>query len=83
MDEVNQIIERDIRPRVQGDGGDLKLIAIEGNQLWIEAHNECSRCPLTQGCYKDWLEKEINTKLVLEQPYTLKIIIKKPYFWDM
>lgn len=80
LEEVNTYIEEKIRPCVQGDGGDLRVIDLEDNKVRIAALNECSRCPLTMNCYKTWLEDEINKQF--ESGYEVVITIEKPYFWD-
>jgi len=80
FERISRFLEEQIRPRVQGDGGDLELTALEGNALRIKALNECSRCPLTTNCYKEWLRSRINTEF--NAFYDVEIQIQKPYFWD-
>lgn len=78
--EMDAYINEQIRPCVQGDGGDLELVEIKDNKIQILALNECSICPLTMNCYKNWLEEQLNQQFKLN--YQLEIKIKKPYFWD-
>lgn len=78
--EIESYIKENIRPRVQGDGGDLELVDIRDNKIYILALNECSICPLTVNCFKNWLEEQLNQQFQLD--YQLLIEIKKPYFWD-
>ncbi len=78
--KIREFVEKEIRPCVQGDGGDLEIIGLEGNTLSVAALNECSRCPLTRSCYRTWLEDRINGKF--QSSLTVDIKIRKPYFWD-
>lgn len=80
FNKINNYIKESIRPRVQGDGGDLKLVEVKDNKIHILALNECSICPLTMNCYKDWLENHLNQHFKTD--YQLEIELKKPYFWD-
>lgn len=77
---IKEYIDNEIKPCVQADGGEIELKAVVGNTIHIAALNECSICPLTEGCYKDWLQQKINSEF--EKNYLVKIEIKKPYFWD-
>ncbi len=81
-EQLQHVIETDIRPRVQGDGGDLKLMEVDDTTIHIEALNECSRCPLTNHCYHDWLESELLGRSQEAQGRQVKLYIRKPYFWD-
>lgn len=81
-EQLNQYIARDLRPRVQGDGGDLQLVAVTDETYVVHALNECSRCPLTKNCYKDWLQNQLNDVVSDGIHRIVEIHIKKPYFWD-
>jgi len=45
MDKVNEIIESTIRPALQADGGDLDVVALDGNILKIKYQGACGCCP--------------------------------------
>ena len=46
MDEkLNKIINENIRPALQGDGGDLEVISYEDNVLTIRYQGACGCCP--------------------------------------
>lgn len=79
-ESLKSFIENKINPRVQGDGGEVTFISFDKNVLSIMVQGECSRCPLTAGCFKDWMVQEIGK--VWHQEVKVKIIVKKPYFWD-
>lgn len=43
---IQDVIEREIRPRLQADGGDLELIDVEGNKVTIGLRAMCVGCPM-------------------------------------
>lgn len=42
---IEEVIERDIRPVLKRDGGDLELLDIEGNRVIIAFRGLCAGCP--------------------------------------
>jgi Fe-S cluster biogenesis protein NfuA len=45
LDKINAILEEQIRPYLQGDGGDLHVIGLEGNRLSVHYQGACGSCP--------------------------------------
>lgn len=43
--EIEQIIDRTIRPGLQGDGGDLQCISYQNNVLIVRYMGACGTCP--------------------------------------
>ncbi|HMK59867.1 MAG TPA: Fe-S cluster assembly protein NifU [Dissulfurispiraceae bacterium] len=43
---IQDVLEREIRPRLQEDGGDLELLDIEGNKVVIAMRAMCVSCPM-------------------------------------
>lgn len=68
-----------IRPKIQGDGGEVRLLKQEGNEITLVFQGECSKCLILDRCV-DWIKSEIKKDLGED----VKIIPfrKKPYFWD-
>ena len=46
---VDEIIEKMIRPSLQADGGDLEVVALEGNILTVRYEGACGSCPSALG----------------------------------
>lgn len=42
---IEEILDRTIRPGLQGDGGDLEVVGLEGNNLQIRYQGACGTCP--------------------------------------
>jgi len=43
---IQNVIEKEIRPRLQADGGDLELIDVEGNRVTVSLRGMCIECPM-------------------------------------
>lgn len=78
--EIKIFIEDYIRPRVQSDGGEIRFISYCDNLVTIKLQGECSRCPVTNSCFSEWLEKEFRKSF--GENISIKKIIEKPYFWN-
>jgi len=42
---INVLLDEQIRPALQGDGGDLHVVGLEGNQLSVHYQGACGTCP--------------------------------------
>jgi len=45
LDMINALLDEQIRPYLQGDGGDLFVIGLEGNRLSVHYQGACGSCP--------------------------------------
>ena len=45
LDEINLLLDEQIRPYLQGDGGDLHILGLDGNQLTVHYQGACGTCP--------------------------------------
>ena len=43
---IQDVIEKEIRPRLQADGGDLELIDVDGNKVTVSLRAMCVECPM-------------------------------------
>jgi Fe-S cluster biogenesis protein NfuA len=43
--KIEEILDRTIRPGLQGDGGDLEVLKLDGNLLSIRYQGACGTCP--------------------------------------
>lgn len=76
---MKNYIDKTIRPKIQGDGGEVKFDSFENNQLNLVFQGECSKCLILDRC-TDWIEEQI--KKDLGQTVKINAVRKKPYFWD-
>ena len=45
LDRINELLDEQIRPYLQGDGGDLYVTGLEGNTLSVHYQGACGSCP--------------------------------------
>ncbi len=43
---IQDVLEREVRPKLQADGGDLELLDVEGNKVIIALRAMCVSCPM-------------------------------------
>ncbi|XHH08846.1 MAG: NifU family protein [Candidatus Bathyarchaeia archaeon] len=53
----------DIRPQIQGDGGDVELVAIEGNVAKVRLVGHCVGCPMAQLTLKNGIEAYVKERV--------------------
>ncbi|MCH5287453.1 MAG: NifU family protein [Christensenellaceae bacterium] len=76
---MRQYIEQVLAPRLQGDGGWVEFVSLEGDQLTLVFRGECSKCLILNRC-TDWIAQKIESEL--GQRVKIVPIRKKPFFWD-
>lgn len=42
---IQETLDREIRPCLQADGGDLQLVDVDGNKVYIKLSGTCQHCP--------------------------------------
>jgi NifU-like protein len=57
--KVQDVIEREIRPMLQHDGGDLDLIDVDGNKVKVALRGICSSCPSSGVTIKSGIEAKL------------------------
>ena len=77
---MEEYINGYIRPRLQGDGGEITFVKQEGNEVTVLFQGECSKCLILNRCIK-WIEERIEKDL--GEKVTVTGIRKKPYFQDV
>ncbi|MGN0522313.1 MAG: NifU family protein [Eubacterium sp.] len=80
MNKTEKYINTVLQPKLQGDGGWVEFVSLEGNELTLIFRGECSKCLILHRCV-DWIEQQIKSDL--NKTVTVKAIRKKPYFQDI
>jgi Fe-S cluster biogenesis protein NfuA len=47
-EKIERIIQDQIRPSLQADGGDIELLGVEGNVVKVRLTGACGTCPMSQ-----------------------------------
>ena len=80
MKDIKSYIENVLQPKIQGDGGWIEFVSLEGKELTVVFRGECSKCLILNRC-TEWIEGEI--KKDLGKTVKVNPIRKKPYFQDI
>lgn len=68
-----------IKPKLQGDGGEIDFVSYDDGNLTVLLQGECSKCLIVDRCLR-WIESEV----MRDMGVAVKVIAqkKKPFFWD-
>ncbi len=56
---IEEIMERDIRPSLRQDGGDIELIDVVGNRVVVATRGSCASCHASQVTLKGFVESKL------------------------
>lgn len=77
---MEKYITEVLAPKLQGDGGWVEFVSLDGSELTLLFRGECSKCLILHRC-TDWIEEQI--KKDLNKTVKVNAIRKRPYFQDM
>lgn len=78
--KIEKYVENILQPKIQGDGGWIEFVSLDGNELTVIFRGECSKCLILHRCV-EWIEEQI--KHDLNKTVKVHAIRKKPYFQDV
>lgn len=68
---IQETLEREILPPIRSDGGDLELVDIAGDTIYVALRGNCSFCPQSQFTLKNFVEAKlrefVSPDLVVEE----------------
>jgi NifU-like protein len=56
---IEETLEREIRPALRQDGGDLELIDVVGNKVQVSTRGACASCAAVHLTLKDFVEAKL------------------------
>ncbi len=56
---IEETLGREIIPALKADGGDLDLVDIEGNKVYVALRGKCSFCPSSEFTLKQYIEMKL------------------------
>jgi NifU-like protein len=56
---IQETVEKEIRPQLKKDGGDIELIDIEGDLVKVAFRGQCAGCMSAQVTLKNFIEKKL------------------------
>ena len=57
--KINSIIENQISPELQKDGGDITLVDIDGDKVYVRLRGRCSGCKNSMLTLKSFVETSL------------------------
>ena len=66
MSETKEKVQKalaEIRPQIQADGGDIELVAVEGDTVKVRLRGACAGCPMSALTLKQGVERLIKAKV--------------------
>jgi len=60
--EINEILN-ELRPFLMNDGGNIELIKVENDTVYVKFQGACSGCAMRQITLKEGIEKLIKEKI--------------------
>lgn len=63
ISQVQKIIEEQIRPAIQDDGGDIELVDVEDGIVKVRLVGACAHCPSSAMTLYDGVERLLKEKI--------------------
>jgi NifU-like protein len=60
---IEEVIDKEIRPMLQKDGGDIQLVDIDRNRVQVSLRGRCTNCPSSQVTIKQGIEAMLREKV--------------------
>lgn len=61
-DKVKALIE-EVRPMIQGHGGDVEFVSLDGNTVRLRLRGACHTCPHAMMTLKNGIESELRDRV--------------------
>lgn len=56
---IEETLEREIRPALRKDGGDIELFDVDGNRVFVKLLGTCASCKVSEVTLKDYVETKL------------------------
>ncbi len=61
---IEDVLEREIRPTLRKDGGDIELVDVDGDFVIVSLRGACGSCKKSQTTIKEYVEKKLREQVV-------------------
>jgi NifU-like protein len=62
--KIEDVFEREIRPNLKKDGGDIELIDVDGDYVMVSLRGACGSCAKSQTTLKEYVEKKLREEVL-------------------
>lgn len=70
LQDILEVVNNNIRPALNADGGDISVVSLEGNVLSVSLHGACCGCPhaaaTLQNAVQATLHKMVSPDLLIK-----------------
>lgn len=56
---IEETMDREIRPSLKQDGGDIELVDVEGDRVYVGFRGTCSSCPSSEFTLKGYVQEKL------------------------
>lgn len=60
---IEEVLEREIRPALQRDNGDIELVDVDGDCVLVSLRGACVSCAASQATLKEYVEKKLREQV--------------------
>lgn len=61
---IEETLEREIKPALKQDGGDIRLIDVDGDRVMVKLTGTCATCAMSHITLKDYVESKLKELVV-------------------
>lgn len=61
---IEEVLEREVRPTLRKDGGDIELIDVDGDFVIVSLRGACGSCKKSQTTLKEYVEKKLREQVL-------------------
>jgi NifU-like protein len=62
--KIEQVLEREIRPTLKKDGGDIELVDVDGDFVTVSLRGACAGCHSSRTTLKEYVEKKLREQVL-------------------
>lgn len=59
MKAIQEVLDREVRPGLAMDGGDMELVDVVGNNVYVQLHGHCNSCAASSSTMKFFVEDRL------------------------
>lgn len=59
MKAIQEVLDREVRPGLAMDGGDMELVDVQGNKVYVQLHGHCNSCSSSTTTMKFFVEDRL------------------------
>jgi NifU-like protein len=63
---IEETLEREIKPTLNQDGGDIQLVDVDGNRVMVKLTGRCAVCAMSEVTLKDYVESKLKELVAKE-----------------